>query len=368
MYSLKLFSIVAILAAAFADDATWQTTSVAKVTTLVGVYATNKNEAYGAVLDNSLGAGLIHTADYGATSDFIGPAGAMNMDVAFTSNGEVGCVVGVGGIFVGSATGNYTKVPNLHTVTQNVESIFPAGLGVTGQFSLGRASANGVAVSLDSGNNWNLYDIGLGDGYSARYSSFPSQTTWYVSSGMWPSAKLSATKDGKQITKNFLVDEKNFPQFVAKKSLRSSEGGYYGGISKTTDAGKTWTQVYDANGVFYFNEISCFNELSCIAVGENDSGYIVGTQDGGATWKSLLVADGISLMAVKMLSETEAWASGGAENAKRQLVGYYYHTVDGGATWNLVTSGGYSMDLSFSGGVGYSASITSNYATIAVYK
>jgi photosystem II stability/assembly factor-like uncharacterized protein len=286
------------------------------------------------------------------------------------SDGQNGCVVGLGGIFLGPPnSANYTRVPNLHVISQNVESFSTSGFGAVGQFSLGRDAANGVAVSLDNGNTWNLFDIGLGDGYSARYGSFPSESTWYVSSGMWPSAKLTAAQGKKLLSKKIAVNEKNVAEYTATPSLRSGEDlGYYGGISKTTDGGKTWTQVYDAQGEFYFNAISCFDETNCIAVGENDSGYIVGTSDGGATWKQLYFADGVSLIAAKMVSATEAWAAGGTQNAKRQLVGYYYHTTDGGATWELLTASGYVMDLSFNNGVGYSACATSSYGTMSVYK
>lgn len=368
--ALKVFVVLAGLLSAFADTASWQTTSVTKVTTLIGVYATQKDSAYAAVLDNSLGAGLLYTGDYGASSEFYGPVGAMNMDVAFTADGQTGCVVGFGGIFTGPPnSANYTRVPNLHTITQNVDSFSTGGFGATGQFSLGRTSVNGVAVTVDSGNSWNIYDIGLGEGYSARYGSFPTESTWYVASGMWPAAKLAASKDTKHITKTLSINEKNVPQFTSKGSLRSGDDlGYYGGISKTTDGGKTWSKVYDSQGEYYFNQINCFDENNCIAVGENDSGYIVGTQDGGATWKDLYFAEGVSLVAVEMISATEAWAAGGGENAKRQMVGNYYHTTDAGATWELLGGSGYVFDLSFKDGVGYSAAISSNYATMCVYK
>lgn len=358
--ALALFSFI------LCDEKSWQLTNVRKVTSLIGVYATAPNEVYGAMMDNSVGIGLIHSADYGETSDYTN-FGAMNMDVAFTSDAKVGCVAGLGGLFVGpNANGNYTKVANVHGVTQNVEPFLAKGFGSTGQFMSGKTSVNGVAVSSDAGNSWNFYDIGLGTGYSARYGSFPTESTWYVSSGMFPSDSTSVNTQHR-LSKNLVYTTNNKLEF-SKVGRVGDDTGYQGAISKTTDGGKTWTQVFDTNGVYYMNAISCADELNCIAVGENDTGYIVGTQDGGKTWKTLYVAEGISLIAVKMISTTEAWASGGGENSRRQLVGSYYHTTDGGVTWELLTASGYAFDLSFNGEVGYSAALTSSYGTIAVYK
>ena len=93
------------------------------------------------------------------------------------------------------------------------------------------------------------------------------------------------------------------------------------------------------------------------------------TTDAGATWKTVLTAPaGASLMGARMLSASEAWVSGGAQES-RTLYGYYYHTTDAGATWELSKlANAYSMDLSFSNGVGYSASLNSAYSTIAIYN
>jgi len=48
-------------------------------------------------------------------------------------------------------------------------------------------TVNGVIVSNDNGVTWDLFDIGANvtDGYYARYAAFPTDDTWYVSSGTW---------------------------------------------------------------------------------------------------------------------------------------------------------------------------------------
>ena len=92
--------------------------------------------------------------------------------------------------------------------------------------------------------------------------------------------------------------------------------------------------------------------------------------DGGATWSTVLSAPpGFSLMGCRMISATEGWMSGGGMETGKGLTGYYYHTLDNGATWELSTlAQAYSMDLSFSDGVGYSAALNQAYSTIAVYN
>lgn len=94
------------------------------------------------------------------------------------------------------------------------------------------------------------------------------------------------------------------------------------------------------------------------------------TTNGGASWNSVLTAPaGFSLVGARMLSSTEGWVSGGGMEAGKGLTGYFYHTLDNGATWELSTlAQAYSFDLSFSNGVGYSAAINQAYSSIAVYN
>ena len=52
--------------------------------------------------------------------------------------------------------------------------------------------------------------------------------------------------------------------------------GWWGGVSKTADGGKTWKQVYltdPENDYVYFNQIACFTVDNCMVVAEGRRGY-----------------------------------------------------------------------------------------------
>lgn len=115
----------------------WTAGSLAKVTSLCGVYAPNGNEVYGAILDNALGQGVIYSDDYAVTGQFYGPAGAMNMDVALTKDGSAVGLAGLGGIFIGAPkTTNYKKVDGIHTISQNIEPYSTQGFAAAGELSI----------------------------------------------------------------------------------------------------------------------------------------------------------------------------------------------------------------------------------------
>ena len=271
-----LLALVSLASAGTALASSWQMSDV-KVTTLCGVSAISGQEVYAAMSDNALGPGVIHSTDACKTSEYIGPAGGMNMDIAFTPAGVAGCMATVSGLQLTQDGKTFHKVSDLIGVSQNVEAFGSSSFGATGTFTskTTKKSVNGVAVSSNYGTTWDIYDIGLGEGYTARYGAFPTATTWYVSSGSWPYDASAAKAEHKMSARLnvFNKDGKKTTEYTQPKtkSLRSSTvTGYPGAISKTTDGGKTWTKVFDSNGSMYFNEIHCNDEQNCMAVAEND--------------------------------------------------------------------------------------------------
>jgi hypothetical protein len=265
-----LLTVLSLVSAGSALGSTWKLSDV-KVTTLCGVSAISSQEVFAAMADNSLGPGMIHSDDACKTSEFIGPAGGMNMDIAFTPVGNVGCMASLGGLLLTQDGGKtFSKAGNLEAVSQNVEAFGSASLGATGGFTdrSTKKHVNGVAVSTNYGTSWDLFDIGLNSSYIARYGAFPSADTWYVSSGSWPGVDSKVEGAHKLSSRVHLFQASQGK--VADFLTAAAGGGYPGAISKTTDSGKTWTKVFDSDNSMYFNEINCYDTEHCMAVAEND--------------------------------------------------------------------------------------------------
>lgn len=206
--------------------------------------------------------------------------------------------------------------------------------------------------------------------FLARYGAFPSEKVWYITAGSFPTQEKLKKGDKKvgmgSLNKHIRLDTTAMSvQWAEGDELpKSKDDGYSAGIMKTTDGGKTWEAVFKnfkTGDDIYPNGIDCFTEDHCIAVLEGNSARIIVTHDGGKTWKQTLMDDDphSSLMDVKMLSATEAWAVGG-HPAQEDFEGRFYHSLDGGNTWEKeVIKGLYviSMDM-LTSKTGYAVSFT----------
>jgi photosystem II stability/assembly factor-like uncharacterized protein len=253
----------------------------------------------------------------------------------------------------------------LESESQSVEGVVgvPLGYGVTGQFG----TKNGVAISTDGGNTFSMVDCGLNnETYMTRYGSFPSATTWYLSAGSWGSNAAERANNKargvRQLTERIAVHmnpdtlelKPVFDLSTHKRRTTQDNNGYYAAITKTTNGGKTWTQVFNNVNNYYPNAISCPTVNDCWFVAESGGASdqpganIIATNDGGQTWKTQFTNSNpsYSLMAINMISATEGWAAGGILDAS--FDGEWLHTSNGGVTWTPTTlKGVYGNDLSF---------------------
>jgi len=322
------------------------------------------------------------------------------LDIAMQSK-SCGVVSGVGILSIAGMeyTTNGTtflpsKVVELETESQSVEGIMgvPQGYGVTGQFG----KANGVAISANGGQTFQMFDCGLNNTiYMTRYGSFPSASTWYLSAGTWPAsaeqrAKGKATgfhQKSQRISLHMDPVTKqvkpvfDFSEFQKKPRTPQDNNGYYAAITKTTNGGKTWTQVFNNVNNYYPNAISCPTVNDCWFVAESggDSDQpganIIATNDGGTTWITQFTNSdpNYSLMAINMISATEGWAAGGILDSS--FDGEWLHTTNGGQSWVPTTlKGVYGNDLSFvqTGGgnyVGWATAFTvTSLSSVVQYK
>lgn len=244
---------------------------------------------------------------------------------------------------------------------------------------------SGVATSTDDGATFQLSaPIPEGD---ARYGSFPSESTWYVSQGMWDtsedteyyaaSAHVKYSKRTGAIKLTSGLSEGKWPLADS-----NSTTNWWGGVSKTTDGGKTWKQVLRTSPTkdyIYFNQISCSNTLNCVVVGEGMEGpdgpqktVAYTTFDGGETWETTLSGtNDVSMGAVTFVTATEAWLAGVGVNG-RNVQGQFYHSTDSGKTWAMeqTVDNCVPMDIDFGVEVGTAACVSSSGASsfVAFYK
>eukprot|EP01064_Diplonema_japonicum_P022606 TRINITY_DN3257_c0_g1_i1.p1 TRINITY_DN3257_c0_g1~~TRINITY_DN3257_c0_g1_i1.p1 ORF type:complete len:519 (+),score=153.72 TRINITY_DN3257_c0_g1_i1:63-1619(+) len=215
----------------------------------------------------------------------------------------------------------------------------------------------GPAISTDGGitfkGRWWPKDFS--PDAPARYGAFPSNTTWYITGGMWPqapapppSAKAGGADDLFELTSRISINKKTGKYSTRERKTPTSTGtpppGYMGNytalISKTTDGGATWEKQYYNTGSYYFNGISCASENLCMAVaegfqqdGSSAPGVHVFKTEDGKTWNNIYTfgaVTGGSAVSIEMVSATEAWVAATEQKGASML-----HTTDGGKTWDV---------------------------------
>jgi len=128
-----------------------------------------------------------------------------------------------------------------------------------------------------------------------------------------------------------------------------TNNSYNAELLKSTDGGKTWESLFFDEGNFYFNDIDCFDETHCVAVGEgfaHDGSGAPGARvytikDGKTvTLSHMENATGAeSLMAAKMISQTEHWAGGTSKTGGLLAPAFLLHSTDAGSSYKNENNG-----------------------------
>jgi photosystem II stability/assembly factor-like uncharacterized protein len=176
--------------------------------------------------------------------------------------------------------------------------------------------------TFDGGNSWHTINMSVPAGkifftstskgfnhYLTVYKSINGGTTWTMSGG------------GSGATGNI---------FFLNDSIGYVAAWYPGVISKTTDAGTSWTNL-NVSGAGSFTDIY-FPSLNTGYVIGCDSGIICKTNDGGSTWT--MPVSGISpvaLFAIYCPDNNTCYAVGDS--------GTILKTTDGGNNWQIQNSG-----------------------------
>lgn len=221
-------------------------------------------------------------------------------------------------------------------------------------------SKNGVGVSTDGGHTFTAYDAQLKT--DARYGSFPSATTWFVSAGSWPGEgdddKSGSNDDPFPSNDNtFEAEGELVKQVTRRVSLRKGTDGvvrphvaraprasanetFEAELSMTTDGGKTWNQLFYSTE-FYFNGGDCASETDCCFAGEADQGSAPGariycTTDAGKTWTKNYFQAGAQYSLIDLRYDGQGyWAVGGIESAL-SMDSTFLYSADG-KTWTAAT-------------------------------
>ena len=93
-----------------------------------------------------------------------------------------------------------------------------------------------------------------------------------------------------------------------------------------------FTKLEIKRGVF---GISCVNEDVSYICGE--WGYIGKTTDGGKTWTELSSSEDIRFQCIKFLDEQIGFVGGGLINQNQNERGAIWKTIDGGQTWEDIS-------------------------------
>jgi len=234
------------------------------------------------------------------------------------------------------------------------------------------AGGKGPCFSSTAGALYTCKAVPLKVPQSGRYVSAPSKDVIYLSAGQWPAHSRGNVHraDGGhhvEITQNLrIVSGRDGSRKMELGPLARSNDDppanetYTAELLKSTDGGSTWTSLFFDKGNFYFNDIDCYDEDHCVAVGEGFA------QDGsGAPGARIYtISDGKtvtlshfensqgteSLMAAKMLSQTEHWAGGTQQSGGLLSPAFLFHSKDGGQTYaneNNAIRGQMITDLDF---------------------
>ena len=348
MFSFRLAFIATLLAVVSAQS--WAPISSDTETILFCVSCAAEDNCFTVAGNNQVGALVQRSTDGGKVwRKMVSPPtmGLLTIAMERSSTESKGVA---SGFSIGQSADLYTtdgEVFNMSTtrspyVTAAQDSSTVTGLqdgfAIVGQFG----GASGVKLSKDGGVTYSEFKYPVIRDI-ARYGSFPSPTTWFITGGEFPSDPASH-----QLSHRIRIPHKadaNGRRDVLLGAYPKALGnttGYSASICVTTDGGKTFTQVFNDVGRFYFNQIDCISTEICYAVAEGFDGDWVNaavykTVDGGKTWTQNLLVPNASMMAVNMLSTTEIWVGGVQVDGKAES-GTFWHSTDAGTTWIVDSS------------------------------
>jgi len=203
-----------------------------------------------------------------------------------------------------------------------------------------------IRYSIDGGNTWEVKPVQT-DGFDLKAISFPDAKNGWV---VGDYGLVLKTSDGGRTWKQIKV-----PTQVNLKvaNFVNPQVGYIGGqkgvyhnerketadfdlvILRTSDGGQSWRTCYEFHKTGDASRIeksiwhlATFSEMIAIAI--IDGEYLLGTEDGGATWKIVSPTIKSGFHSVTFSPDGTGWTVG--------QKGCFYQSLDKGRTWQRFTN------------------------------
>jgi YD repeat-containing protein len=184
--------------------------------------------------------------------------------------------------------------------------------------------ANGgqIARTVDGGESWSIIGGGILDQMVTGLAA--SQSGSVVLAGALNAPLLRSITSG--ATWSETGERYSSPAFASEQvALAIRQAGQ---IARSTDAGQTWTVVYNQLGAVSLASTTMATASVGLVVGDN--GLILRTTDGGLSWATMPSGTTLALKTVRCLTATVCLAGG-------YPAATLLRSSDAGATWSPVT-------------------------------
>eukprot|EP01040_Poterioochromonas_malhamensis_P003942 gene3942-4217_t len=234
-----------------------------------------------------------------------------------------------------------------NVITRSILPYEESGIAITGHFHslFSDDSFNGIAIQEETDSTgWKIFTFtsnstSIENTIFATHSSFPTKETWYTVLSTVPIDRETSSPsfvhfDGK--TGEFTPLHHPMSEDEQRKY---SAHPHFLTIYKTNDGGDNWDQVLEIQeSSSYMRDFQCFDDITCVALIQrvDNTAVVLMTKDGGKTWQEIFrnEAVGVELKSVFVQARNNIWIVGEDGNNKGESV--LYHSVDGGAPWNVI--------------------------------